>query len=174
MRQLVMATCVVTMVLAAAVAPAQESGEPLDASQLLPFLPDHAEGFTTGKTKGSPASANGVKLSVVSRTYYKGTSSSRQTVVVKITDGPSIPFFGAAHADAEQYATESSDGYEKGYTLDGYPAIERYANASREGSLAVLVADHDLVEITISDLERDALQEWWKLIDTRRLAALRR
>lgn len=174
MRQLVMATCVVTMLWAAALAPAQQSDEPIDASQLLPFLPNHVEGFAAGKPKGSPASAMGVKLSVVSRVYRKGGPRSQQTVTVKITDGSSNPFFAAAYADAEQYATDGGDGSEKAFTLDGYPAIERYANGPKEGSLAVLVAGHDLVEITIDGLERDTLQQWWKLIDTQGLAALRR
>ena len=56
--------------------------------------------------------------------------------------------------------------------VDGYPAIERYSDERKEGSLTVMVADHYLVEIEVNGLGSDALQDWWRKVDAKKLAAL--
>lgn len=154
-------------------AAAQNAPEPVHFSKLLPFLPDKVEGFVPGKPEGSTSSAVGFKITEVSRTYHKGTEDSDQTVTVKITDGAGNQFFAAAHAAATQFSNESTEGYEKGFTLDGNPAIEKYTNESKDGSLTVFLASRYLVEIDTDGLDSKEMQEWWKKIDAKKLAALK-
>lgn len=168
--------CVVTVgatLLIAAWARAQDAVEPVHFSKLLPFLPDNVNGYVAGKPEGSTTSAMGFKLTGVSRVYHKGAENSEETAIVKITDGAGNQFFAAAHAMAAKFSNETSAGYEKGFTLDGYPAIEKYSNESKDGSLSVFVADRYLVEIDASNLDSAALQEWWKRIDSKKLAELK-
>ncbi len=152
---------------------AQEPVEPVHFSKLLAFLPDSMAGYVAGKPEGSTSSAMGFKLTQVGRLYHKGTESSDEAVTIKITDGAGNQFFAAAHAMATKFSKETADGYEKGFTLDSYPAIERYRNETRQGSLNVFIADRFLVEITASNLESATLQQWWKRIDTKKLAELK-
>ena len=68
---------------------------------------------------------------------------------------------------------DTDEGYEKGYTLDGYPAVEKYTNESKDGSLSVFIAPRYLVEVTARGLDSKALQEWWKKIDVKKLMELK-
>jgi hypothetical protein len=173
MRRCAINGALLVIVLVAACVLAQQAAEPVHYSKLLPFLPDKVAGFVADKPKGSTTSAMGLKLTEVSRVYHRGSARASDTVTVKITDGAGNPFFAAAYADAKQFSNESPEGYQKGFTLDGYPAIEQYTHATKEGSLSVLIADHDLVEISVKGLDSATLQEWWKKIDAKKLAALR-
>ncbi len=161
------------VLLLAGVALAQEGAEPMHFSKLLPFLPDKIEGFAAEKAEGSTSSAMGFKLTEVSRVYHKGKEDAEETVTVKITDGAGNQFFAAAHAAVVEFNTESTEGYEKGIKLDGYPAIERYTNEGKDGSLTVFVANRYLVQIDINGLDSKEMQAWWKKLDAKKLAELK-
>ena len=159
----------VLMLLAAAVCAQSHVPEPLHYTKLLPFLPDKVEGYVAEKPGGSSAAAMGFKLSEVSRTYHRGTESGTETVTVKITDGAGNQFFAAAHAAGTQFSHQTDDGYEKGFILDGFPAVEKFTADTKDGSLNVFIAGRYLVEVTTSGLESPTLEEWWKKIDTKKL-----
>lgn len=165
---------IIAMVLPfAGIAAAQQVIEPVHFSKLVPFLPDTVEGFVAETPGGSTSSAVGFSLTEVSRTYHKGTEDAEEKVTVRITDGTGNQFFGAAHAAATPFSKETPEGYEKGFTIDGAPAVEKYTNESKEGTLTVLVAGRYLVEISVTGLESAALEEWWKKIDAKKLAELK-
>jgi hypothetical protein len=168
-----MAITVAAVLLFAGIATAQQVIEPVHFSKLVPFLPDKVEGFVAEKPGGSTSSAVGFSLTEVSRTYHKGTDDAEEKVTVRITDGTGNQFFAAAHAAATQFSKETPEGYEKGFTVDGSPAVEKYTNESKEGTLTVLVAGRYLVEITVTRLESAVMQEWWKKIDAKKLAELK-
>jgi hypothetical protein len=168
MKRLVLPSVVAALLCVAGFVTAQTAAEPVHFSKLLPFVPDKVEGFVGSKPEGSTTSAMGFKLTEVSRTYHKGKEDAEETVTVKITDGAGNQFFAAA-----QFSNESTEGYEKGFTLDGYPAIEKYTIDSKDGSLSVFVASRYLVQIDVANLESQALQEWWKKIDAKKLAELK-
>ena len=173
MKPFILPSALAAMLFLAGFAAAQSAVEPVNFSKLLPFLPDKVEGFAPGKPQGSTTSAMGFKLTEVSRSYHKGKEDSEETVSVKITDGAGNQFFAAAQAAIAQFSNESTEGYEKGFTLDGYPAIEKYTTESKDGSLRVFVAGRYLVEIEVNSLESKALQEWWKKIDAKKLSDLK-
>jgi len=173
MKQCCPALCAAAAVLLARVAIAQPVNEPLHFSKLVPILPDAIEGFVAEKAGGSTSSAVGFSLTEVSRTYHKGTEDAAQTVTIRITDGTGNQFFAAAHAAATQFSKETPEGYERGFTLDNSPAVEKYTNENKEGTLTVMVAGRYLVEIAVKGLESSAMQEWWRKIDTKKLAELK-
>ena len=159
------------VVFAGALAIAQEAGEPIPFAKLLPFLPDNVDGFVADKAEGSTTAAMGFKVTTVSRTYHQGEKGSDKTVSVRITDGTGNQFFGAAHAMGPEFSHQSTDGYEKRFQLDAYPALEKYDNHGKTGSLTVFVSDRFLIEIETNGLDSKALQEWWKKLDIEKLKA---
>lgn len=163
---------VALLVVLARLAIAQQTAEPAHFSKLMLLLPDHVEGFVAEKAEGSTTAAVGFKLTEVSRRYHK-KDNTEATVLVKIVDGTGSPEIAAAHAAMAQFSHESTDGYEKGVTLDGSPAVERYTNESKDGSLTVVVAGRYLVTIEIQGLDSPTLQEWWKKIDVKKLVELK-
>ena len=163
----------VAVILCAALVGAQQAGEPVHFNKLLPFLPDKVDGFTAEKARGSTGGAMGFKMTEVSRIYHKGAEDAPERVTVKITDGTVNQYFAAAYAAASQFSNETTEGYEKGFTLDGYQAVEKYSTESKNGQLTVMVGGRYLVEIDIDGLESKDLQEWWKKIDAKKLAELK-
>jgi hypothetical protein len=162
------------VLLCAGIALAQSPApEPLHYTKLIPCLPDKVEGFVADKPEGSTAAAMGFKLTEVSRTYHQGREDAAESVTVKITDGAGNQFFAAAHAATPEFSRDTDEGYEKGFTLDGYPAVEKYTNESKDGSLAVFIAPRYLVEVNASGLDSKALQEWWKKVDVKKLMELK-
>jgi len=173
MRQFAVAAAVVVALLVTGITRAEEAVEPVEFSKLLPFLPEKVEGFVAERPQGTTSSAMGFQLTEVSRVYHKGSAEGEETVTVKLTDGAGNQFFTAAHSAVAELNTENAEGYEKGLTLDGFPAIERYTKESHEGSLTAFIANRYLVEIDIDGLESTEMQAWWKKLDAKKLAALK-
>jgi len=163
----------VAAVLMGALAIAQEAGEPIPFEKLVPFLPDKVGDFVADRADGSTTAAMGFRVTTVSRTYHQGEKGSDKTVRVRITDGTGNQFFAAAHAAAPEFGHQSTDGYEKGFKLDGYPALEKYDNHEQDGSLTVFVSNRFLIEIETSGLDSKTLQEWWKKLDIEKLEAMK-
>ena len=160
---------VTAAILMGALAIAQEASEPIPFAKLIPFLPDKVDGFVADQADGSTTAAMGFKVTTVSRTYHQGTKDSGTNVSVRITDGTGNQFFAAAHAVVADFSHESTQGYDKGFKLDGYPAVEKYSNDDKEGALTVFVSDRFLIEIETHGLESKALQGWWKKLDVKKL-----
>jgi hypothetical protein len=152
---------------------AQPGGEPVHFSKLIPLLPDKVDGFVAAKPNGSTTAAMGFKVSEVSRVYHKGKEDSDQTVTVKITDGTGNQFFAAAHAAAPEFSSETTAGYEKGFKLDGNPAIEKYTTDGKNGSLTVFLGERYLVQVDVNGLPGNSMQDWWKKIDAKKLIELK-
>jgi hypothetical protein len=161
------------VLLLAGLATAQQATEPLHYSKLIPLLPDQVEGFVAEKAGGSTASAADFKLTEVTRVYHKASDGADEWAAIKITDGAGNQSFAAARAAVPQASNEGPEGYSKAFKLDGYQAVERYANDSKEGSLTVLVGNRYVVEIDVNGLDSNALQEMWKKVDARKLEALK-
>jgi hypothetical protein len=151
---------------------AQETAGPVHFSRLVPLLPDKVDGFVAGKADGSTASMGAFKLTEVSRTYYKGSEDAAEHVTLKIIDGTGNPGFAAMHALPE-FSSETTEGYEKGIKVDGYPAVEKYTTESKSGELTVIVDGRFLVSVNIEGFDSQALQAWWKKVDAKQLAALK-
>ena len=161
------------LLLLARVALSQPALEPVDYPRLQPFLPQRVAGFAAEPATGSSSSGMGFQVSEVARTYRTGTATAEQAVSVRIADGAGNPFFLAAYAPVDPFTKERPDGYDKAFTLDGYPATESYDRLRHAGRLSVLVAGHYVVEIGVVNLPSETLHAWWKKIDAKKLAALK-
>lgn len=149
------------------------AAQPVHFSKILPLLPDKVEGFTAEKPDGSTTSMAGFNMSVVSREYRKGEGDDEQRVTIKISDGTGNEMFKAMHAAMPEFSNETTEGYEKGFKLDGNPAVEKYTTESKEGSLTVFLGGRFLVETETHGLDKDAMQTWLKKIDLKKLAELK-
>ncbi|MGE5347161.1 MAG: hypothetical protein ACM3JH_14505 [Acidithiobacillales bacterium] len=143
--------------------------DPVSFNALLPLLPSAPAGWTAEEPRGETSSGMGFKVSDAERSYTKGD----QRLHVKILDGAYNSLIYAGVTMAAQFSHESTEGYEKGVTIDGNPGVEKWNKASRRGELSVIVGKRFLVEIDASPVEPDFVRTIYAGIDKGKLAALK-
>lgn len=143
--------------------------DPVSFSALIPLLPAAPAGWTAEEPRGETSSGMGFKVSEAERRYTKGD----QRLHVKILDGAYNALIYAGVTMAAQFARESTEGYEKGVTLDGNPGVEKWSKDSKRGELSVIVGKRYLVTIEASPVEPDFVRTIYAGIDKARLAALK-
>ncbi len=144
--------------------------DPVSFNALLPLLPVAPAGFTAaGEPRGETTQTMGVKVSEVERSYTKGDQHLR----IKIVDGAYNPLIYAGVTMAAQFARESTEGFEKGVTIDGNPGIEKWNKSSKRGEIDVVVAKRFLVSIDASPVESDFARSVYNALEKAKLAALK-
>ncbi len=143
--------------------------DPVSFNALLPLLPPAPAGWTAEEPRGETSSGMGFKVSDAERSYTKGD----QRLHVKILDGAYNALIYAGVTMAAQFSHESTEGYEKGVTIDGNPGVEKWNKASKRGELSVIVGKRFLVEIDASPVEPDFVRTVYAGIDKGKLAALK-
>jgi len=144
--------------------------DPVSFNVLLPLLPEAPAGFTAaGEPRGETTQAMGFKISEVERSYTKGD----QHLQIKIVDGAYNSLIYAGVTMAAQFARESTEGFEKGVTIDGNPGIEKWNKSSKRGEIDVVVAKRFLVSIDASPVEADFARSVYNSLDKAKLAALK-
>jgi hypothetical protein len=144
--------------------------DPVSFGALIPLLPAAPAGWTAaGEARGETTQAMGVKVSEAERSFEKGDQHLR----VKIVDGAYNPLIYAGVTMAAQFARESTEGYEKGVTLDGNPGIEKWNKADKRAELDVVVAKRFLVSIEAGPVEPDFVRSVYASLDKAKLAALK-
>ncbi|HUM02011.1 MAG TPA: hypothetical protein VL084_06975 [Thermoanaerobaculia bacterium] len=143
--------------------------DPVSFNALLPLLPAAPAGFTAEEPRGETTAAMGFKISEVERSYTKG----EQRLHVKIVDGAYNSFVYAGVTMAAQFSHESTEGYEKGVTIDGSPGVEKWSQASRRGELVVVVGKRFLVSVDASPAEADFVRTVFGSVDRAKLASLK-
>jgi hypothetical protein len=150
--------------------------DPVKFDLLLPFLPQPPAGWEADEAQGETTAMGEFKITVVNRTYRQkvaeGKGETAKSVELQITDGGFVPAVYAPFYMLAQFSHESTSGYDKGLTLDGNPAVEKWEKESKRSELTVLVADRFLVHFTEDRSEAGALRDWQKKIDVAKLAAL--
>lgn len=143
--------------------------DPVSFNALIPLLPAAPAAWTAEEPRGETSSGMGFKVSEAERRYTKGD----QRLHVKIMDGAYNALIYAGVTMAAQFARESTEGYEKGVTLDGNPGVEKWSKDSKRGELSVIVGKRYLVTIEASPVEPDFVRTIYAGIDKARLAALK-
>jgi len=144
--------------------------DPVSFNVLLPLLPEAPAGFTAaGEPRGETTQAMGFKISEVERSYTKGD----QHLQIKIVDGAYNSLIYAGVTMAAQFARESTEGFEKGVTIDGNPGIEKWNKSSKRGEIDVVVAKRFLVSIDASPVEADFARSVYNSLDKAKLATLK-
>jgi hypothetical protein len=143
--------------------------DPVSFNALLPLLPPPPAGWTAEEPRGETSSGMGFRISDAERSYTKGD----QHLHVKIVDGAYNSLIYAGVTMAAQFAHESTEGYEKGVTLDGNPGFEKWNKASKRGELSVIVGKRFLVDIDASPVDAEFVRSVYASVDKARLSALK-
>ena len=152
--------------------------EPVKFDVLIPFLPA-PEGWKAEEAKGSTSAMGEWKITVVSNRYQRGGGEADpppplQSVEVEITDGGFAPMVYAPFKMMSQFSNESTEGYQKGVTVDGgHPGFETWQKASKSSELTVLLANRFLVQLKGDQVEAATLREWLGTMKLGELASLK-
>ncbi len=147
--------------------------EVVDASKLLPFLPDAPAGWTAEKPDGATTDAGGVKITNVHRDYQKGTAEDAPSTTINIIDSFANQEYIAATTGAWNATSETPEGYGKPLTIDGQPGFETFEKDGKHGTLWMLVGKRFFLEIETKGQEAKDLQDWLKRIDVKKLAEMK-
>jgi hypothetical protein len=144
--------------------------EPIHFSKLVELLPKlPAEWAADGEPRGETTSAMGFSVSMAEQSYSQEGKSLR----VKITDGAFNAPLYTVITMAAQFARESTEGYEKGVTLDGNPGVEKWRKDGGDASLNVVVGKRYFVEIEGSGITPELVRQVWGSVDRAKLAGLK-
>ncbi len=143
--------------------------DPVSFNALLPLLPPAPAGFKAEEPRGETTAAMGFKISEVEQRYTKDD----QTLHVKIVDGAYNSYIYAGVTMAAQFSRESTEGYEKGVTINGNPGVEKWTKSSKRGELTVVVGKRFVVEIDASPVDSGYVRGIYGTIDTAKLASLK-
>lgn len=144
--------------------------DPVHFSKLLELLPKAPSGFTAdGEPRGETTNAMGFKVSMAEQSY----SAEGKSLQVKITDGAFNAPLYTVITMAAQFARESTDGYEKGITLDGNPGVEKWRKDGGDAELNVVVGKRFFVEVQGSGITPELVRKVWDSVDRAKLAGLK-
>ena len=144
--------------------------EPVHFSKLIELLPKALGGWKAdGEARGETTNAMGVKVSMAEQHF----SAEGKSLRVKITDGAFNAPLYTVITMAAQFARESTEGYEKGVTLDGSPGVEKWRKDGGDAELNVVVGKRYFVEIQGSGITPELVHEVWGSVDRAKLAGLK-
>ncbi|MDY6892879.1 MAG: hypothetical protein SVO26_04075 [Chloroflexota bacterium] len=144
-----------------------EPTDPVSFNELIPFLPDPPAGWDADEPFGITQTVMEWSWSQALRDYYSQTTD--ESVTVFIYDSAYYYEFSWYSLYAYAIEWESTEGYSRSVTVDGYPAWEIYSNPDSY-SLMVLVADRFMVAIYAET--KATLDMFSDLIDYDGIAAL--
>lgn len=143
---------------------------PIHFSKLVELLPKVPAGWTPdGEPRGETTTAMGFSVSMAEQSFSKEGGSLR----VKITDGAFNAPLYTVITMAAQFARETTEGYEKGVTIDGNPGIEKWRKEGGDAELNVVVGKRYLVEVEGSGVTPELVRQVWDSVDRSRLVALK-
>jgi hypothetical protein len=144
--------------------------EPIHFSKLIELLPKAPTGFAPdAEPRGETTRAMGFAVSMAEQSFSQEGRSLR----VKITDGAFNAPLYTVITMAAQFARESTEGYEKGVTLDGNPGVEKWRKDGGDAELNIVVGKRYLVEIEGSGITPEVVRGVWGSIDRAKLAGLK-
>jgi hypothetical protein len=144
--------------------------DPVHFSKLIEVLPEAPNGLAPDEPRGENNEIGDFKISSAERRYR---AKDERTLTVKIIDHAHHSQFYAPFFMATQIKNQSTEGYQKGVTIDGNPGVEKYQKAGKSGDLTILVAKRFLIEIRTTNAPPEFLREVYGKIDAKKLAALK-
>jgi PGF-CTERM protein len=156
-------------IVSTAIASGAEGTQAVEYSKLIPFLPKAPSGWEAGEPQGFSFTHEEGTWSMASSDYSRAGAED-VTANVMITDY-ALYTTGWTGAWKSYYAWESTEGYAKTVTVQGYPAWEVHSKDSGDYSLSVAVNDRFLVFINTNS-DKDTLYKFADAIDYKGIAAL--
>jgi hypothetical protein len=121
------------------------SGPVVNWRDLVPFLPDTLAGFQAkGEVDGSTTTMQGMQITRVGRDYVSG----EDRLDVKIVDTSLAPFLRAPFALVGMVQEDSSEGYKKGTSVKGQPAIAEWKKSGRS-EVHLLAAQRFVIDVEV-------------------------
>ena len=167
------------LLVAVALDPAAAQNEPIlvpdvvEYSKLIPILPDAPPGWTADAPEGATEDAGGFKITNVHRDYRKGEGDKAPSASISILDLAANPDHVNALTAAWKNNSETSEGYGKSVTIEGYPGFEAYEKEARQATLWLIVANRYSLQIELRNQEPQELQQWVKRLDLKKLSQIK-
>jgi len=149
-----------------------EKVEVINWRELKDLLPNRLAGMRLDdeNIEGQTTGMMGFKVSNTQGTYRNDDAKIEATIL----DFGGVGFLlktVASFADAE-IDSDTSDGYQKTTTYEGYKAFEEYNDRRNSGSFMVLVEDRFVVTVTGNDIEMDDLKDAIDDLNIKKLARM--
>ena len=153
--------------------PASKSagGDVVDFKLLLPILPEPPDGWKAEEAEGSTDDLGTAQISSVHRDYTKDEIGDAPTVSISILDSVASPEYVESTTAGWKLNETTADGYTKSVNVDGSPGFETFEKDDKHGTLWLLVARRYFLQIETTGQDPQALQDWLKRIDVKKLAA---
>jgi len=113
----------------------------------------------------------GMNVSHAEGKYTNDDKSARMRINITDVGGFGPAMMGMASWASLEFDKETDNGYEKTTTVDGYKAYEKYNSKSKDGEVAVLVAQRFIVNANGTNVSVDDLKSALKDLDLDDLAA---
>lgn len=141
---------------------------PVAFAALLPFLPPVPDGWRADEPHGDSSTGMGFAISTARRDY-RGPGTMRVT----ITDSGYQPMVLAGVTMAAQFARETTEGYERGVTLDGNPGVEHWRKDGAHAELTLIAGQRYIVAIEASHVPEGFPRKVWESMDRSGLSNLK-
>ncbi|MGY0618887.1 Yip1 family protein [Lysobacter sp. A378] len=146
----------------------------LAPDQLKAFLPESIGNLTRESLSSSRNGAMGMQITEAKAGYANADRSQR--VDLQLTDAPAtggLMAMANAFGGGGESESQSADGYEKTYTLDGQRIHEQWNNKSQRGEYSISVGGRFQVEAKGQVDSMDQLKGIVGSLDLKRLAAMK-
>lgn len=140
---------------------------PVHFSQLIKFLPEPQAGWESQPAKGASNQMGEWSFTTVERQYDQGDKH----IEIEILDWAFHKELYASFFVTAAFSQETTEGYNKGLKIGDEPGREEYTNASKNGTLSLLVGKRFFVTVKGSSIEPAELRQWLDRIDTKALRA---
>jgi hypothetical protein len=139
--------------------------KPVGAGELKAMLPRDADGLRRTSARGEKTGAFGANVVQATGEYGDGEGPR---VKIDVTDLAALGPFGALAGFGWMQAeidSEGDHGYERTSKQDGFKTLEKYENATRSGSITVVVGNRFIVEVAGRDIDPARLQTCARAFD---------
>ena len=140
--------------------------EPVSFQELIEYLPESRAKWKAEKPEGQTVSFKGYSVSQVKRSYSR--QDSKMTVSIfdwTFNSALYLPFLLTT-----EFSQESTEGYNRGVEIDGFPGREEYNYQTKNGSLNLLIDRRFFIRLDGDNIEESELREWWQKIDSKALS----
>ncbi len=139
--------------------------KPVGAGELKAMLPADADGLRRTNARGEKTGAFGANVVQATGEYGDGEGPR---VEINITDLAAMGPFGALAGFGwmqTEVDSEGDHGYERTTEQGGFKTLEKYTNASRSGTITVVVGNRFIVEVEGRNIDPTKLQACARAID---------
>ena len=139
--------------------------KPVGAGELKAMLPADADGLRRTNARGEKTGAFGANVVQATGEYGDGEGPR---VEINITDLAAMGPFGALAGFGwmqTEVDSEGDHGFERTTEQSGFKTLEKYTNASRSGTITVVVGNRFIVEVEGRNIDPTKLQACARAID---------